>query len=52
MIKAQNRNYYINEKCVVKVYKKKEMFIARLDTGERVEISEEDYYKLGGEYER
>jgi len=48
MIKVEKRNYYINEKCVKKVYKKNDLYVAMLDTGEKVEISEDDYYKLGG----
>ena len=50
MIKAKDRNYYVNEKQIKEVYESNnKRFIAVLDTGEKIEIDELTYLSLGGE---
>lgn len=49
MIKVLNRNYYVGEQEIKKVYQDKNgKFIAVDKYDNRLEISEEDYRKLGG----
>lgn len=49
MIKVLNRNYYVGKQEIKKVYQdKKGRFIAVDRYGNRLEIDEKEYRKLGG----
>lgn len=49
MIQIKNRHYFINEKLVKEVFKRKDKFYVRLTTGEIQEVEEHTYLNLGGE---
>ena len=49
MIKVKGRNYYINEKLVLGVFKDNGKYFAKLGYDEIVEIGENDYLNMGGE---
>lgn len=48
MIKIKDRCYFICEKLVKEVFKKKDKYYVRLTTDEVQEIDEMTYYNLGG----
>lgn len=49
MFKVKDREYYISEKLVKEVFKKKEKYFVRLTTDKVQEIDEMTYLNLGGE---
>ena len=48
MIQVKNRLYFISERLVKKVFKKKDRYFVRLTTEEVQEIDEKTYCNLGG----
>ena len=48
MIQIKDRLYFISEKMIAKVFKRKGRYFARLTTYEIQEIDEKTYYNLGG----
>ena len=48
MIKAKNRNYYLDEKLITKVWKENDKFYASDKCMQRYEIEEKDFVRLGG----
>ncbi len=48
MIKVKDRHYFISEKLVKEVFKKKDKYFVRLRTDEVQEIDETTYLNLGG----
>lgn len=48
MFKVKDREYYISEKLVKEVFKKKDKYFVRLTTDEVQEIDELTYCNLGG----
>lgn len=51
MFKVKDRNYYICEKLVKEVFKKKDKYFVKLNSDEVQEIDEMTYLNLGGNYE-
>ena len=48
MIKAKNRNYYVSETEIKKVWKDKDKYYASDYCFQKYEIEESDYIALGG----